>query len=422
MQYARRVRKFQYHCVEGPGERFGERAFAALTHHASLSGTTIFPNLQELSWLQFSHIAQCLPFLTPSLRRVRVYVQAGPSPVRSGLPVAMDVERSASGGYAGLLGILNVRSSRIEELSLEGIELDEFPASLGLADDFSYLQTLHLGTVSTSTAAILSHCSRMPRLKSLALVLRGSSIHGAHERSQSDSSPLSAIESLRIAGAPSEIEDILHAIDSRSFHTIALSASAPEFDADGWTRCTSLLSARFASSLRTVRVECKRSSTLIPTQARSFTEYVHSLLPLHNLTECTIVIEDPAGVAMTDADVECMATSWRFLRALEVTVRGGPTATLPSISSLSTFTRSCVDLDTLRLSMSQDVSALESWASPGCTEVPRSTPSRADLRNLWIAGVRFSKIESERVVRFLKWCFPAVDLHPMVGAGVLRMD
>ena len=425
--------------AEGPADRLGQQAFAALVHHASLSGTTLLPNLQELSWLQFSHVVQCLPFLSPSLRRVTVYVQATPSrlPAGSDSAVGRQVGRGALGGYSGLLQILDARSPCVEALTLEGIDFD-FAASLASDAVFQQLRSLHLGAVSVSTSLVLSHCSKMPRLASLSLIIRDSpgrsrpsSSRGAHSQRQTDVPRLCAIECLRVAGAPSDIEAILESIDSPSFHTVALSVSVPEFDTDGWTRCASLLGARFAPSLRVVSAECRRSATLVPTQARPFSEYVQPLFCLLHLSECTIVIEDPAGVAMTDADVENMATAWRFLRTLEITLRGGPAATLPSIASLSTFTRACVDLATLRLSMSQDVSALESWMAPECGEDAaeggggcpcRRQTSRGDLRHLWIAGVRFSKAESDRVVRFLKWCFPRVDLRPMVGAGVLRLE
>ncbi|KAI0752630.1 hypothetical protein C8Q80DRAFT_466783 [Daedaleopsis nitida] len=421
--YARRVRKLQHHYLESPSERLGAHAFAALVHHASLSGTTILPNLQELSWLQFSHLEQCLPFLTLSLRRVTVYVQAGSSPARDDLPAASIHERSASASRE-LLRVLDVQSPFVEELKFEGVEL---PETLGSNVAFQHLRALHLGSVSTPPSVILSYCGKMPRLASLALVFRGSLsgprpwTRGAHVAASLADTRLPAIECLQVAGVPSDIEDILDAVDSVAFHTVALSISVPEFDTDGWTRCASLLSARFARSLRVVRAECKRAGTLVPTQPRSFDAYVRPLLPLRDLSKCTLMLEDPAGIAMADADVESMAMSWPSLASLDVALRGGSSVTpLPSISSLEAFARHCAFLTTLRLPLSQDISCIDSWSTRASNS--HCACSANSLRHLWIAGLRFNRMESEHVVEFLRRLFPLADLGPMVGAGMLRLD
>ncbi|TFK81954.1 hypothetical protein K466DRAFT_604066 [Polyporus arcularius HHB13444] len=428
MTYARRVRKFVHCYAEGPEERLGKHTFTTLVHHAALHGTTLFPRLEELSWLQFSHVAQCLPFLSPPLRRITLYVQAT-KPARTDVTAAINAG-DVPADYATLLHALDILSPCIEELSLEGIE---FPDSLAPCIVFSHIRTLHLGSLSTSTSTILSLCTRMPRLASLSLVLRNphrarrppsNGLRGS-DGSHSEIPHLSSLEVLRVAGAPSDVEDILDAVDSPSFHSITVSVTVPEHDTDGWTRCSSVLSARFAQSLRTVHAECKRSAAVVPSHARSFEGYVRPLLPLRRIVDCTITIEDPAGIVMADADLKDMATSWPYLSRLEVRLQaaGVPAITLPSIFSLADFARLCPELQTLHLPLRQDVRHLESSAYPGYP-VPaplRPTP-HSPLRNLWMVGVRFSRQESTRVAGFLRGYFPDVDLRPMVSAGILILE
>ncbi|RDX52499.1 hypothetical protein OH76DRAFT_1480612 [Lentinus brumalis] len=427
MTYARRVRKFVHCYAEGPEERLGKHTFNTLVHHAALHGTTLFPRLEELSWLQFSHVAQCLPFLSPPLRRITLYVQAT-NPARTDVTAAINAG-DVPADYATLLHALDVLSPCIEELSLEGIEL---PDSLAPSIVFNHIRTLHLGSLSTSTSTILSLCTRMPRLASLSLVLRNphrsrrppfNGLRGS-DGSHSAIPQLPSLEVLRVAGAPSDVEDILDAVDSPSFHSITVSVTVPEYDTDGWTRCSSVLSARFAQSLRTVHAECKRSAAVVPSHARSFEGYVRPLLPLRRIVDCTITIEDPVGIAMADADLKDMATSWLHLSRLEVRLQaaGVPAITLPSIFSLADFARLCPELQTLHLPLRQDVRHLEPSAYPGSVPVPLRPVAHSPLRNLWMVGVRFSRQESTRVAEFLRGYFPDVDLRPMVSAGILTLE
>ena len=422
--YARRVRKFVHCYATIPEERFGKHTFAALLHHAEMHGTSLFPRLEELSWLQFSHIAQCLPFLSPSLRRITVYVQAA-YPARADLQVPFAAGRVVSGGYEQILHTLGMLSPCLEELTLEGIDL---PNTLTPSVEFSHLRTWHLGSVSTPISMILFLCSKMPRLASLSLVLRSSHLVGprAHDtdRSHSVIAPLSSLEVLRVAGAPCDVEHILDAIDSPFFHSITMSVLLPKYDADGWTRCSSLLSAQFARSLRTVRAECKRSATVVPAHPRSFEEYVRPLLSLRHIMDCSLSVEDPAALTMTNTDLKDMATSWPYLSTLEIRLRGGvPAITLPAITSLSVFAKSCPELQTLHLPLMQDIPARELHGFPAyARELPFGSSESSRLRNLWMDGVRFSGEESARVASLLRSYFPDVDLRPMIFAGILTSD
>ncbi|PIL28939.1 hypothetical protein GSI_08986 [Ganoderma sinense ZZ0214-1] len=421
LRYSERVRKLHYHYAEGPGERLGERPFSALVQHASRSGTTVLPNLQEVFWLQFSHVAQCLPFLSRSLRRVTLYVQAASPTPPPGVLVAHIVP-SPMEGYGGLFGVLEACSPCLEELSLEGID---FRTSWPLSSPtiFKHLRALHLGSISTPPSVIVSYCSRMPRLVSLSVVFRRSSGWSKSEpwRSQhgdqcQDPPQLSALEVVRIAGAPFDIEDILHAVNSPLLHTAALSVAISDRDTDGWTRCATLLSARFSRSLRTVRAECMRSGMVVPSHARSFSQYVQPLLPLRRLQDCTITIEDPAGVALTDEDVVTMASSWTSLSTLEVSLNGGTSGLpRPTFSSLLVFVHRCPGLVTLRLPFGQHLASLSSdddWST---------VRSRADLRELWISGASFSRRDTDILTRFLRHLFPKVNLVPLINVGVLHV-
>ncbi|KAM5545996.1 hypothetical protein V8D89_000122 [Ganoderma adspersum] len=419
LRYSGRVRKLHYHYAEGPGGRLGERAFSALVQHASQSGATVLPNLQEIFWLQFTHVTQCLPFLCRFLKRVTLYVQtASPTPLPDApaqiIPGLME-------GYGCLFGVLETCSPCLEELSLEGID---FQTSWPLSSPtiFKHLRALHLGSISTPTSVIVSYCSRMPRLASLSVVFRRSSgWEGEPARSQrgdqcQDPPRLSALEVVRIAGAPFDIEDILHAVNSPMLHTAVLSVVIPDNDTDGWTRCATLLSARFSQSLRTVRAECTRSETVVPSRARPFSLYVQPLLPLRRLQDCTITIEDLAGVALTDSDVESMATSWTSLSTLDVSLRGGTSGIArPTFSSLLTFAHRCPGLLTLRLPFSQYLTSLyldDDWVM---------LHSRGDLRELWISGVSFSRRDTDVLTRFLRHLFPEVNLVPLINAGVFHV-
>ncbi|KAI0719801.1 hypothetical protein C8T65DRAFT_802342 [Cerioporus squamosus] len=265
----------------------------------------------------------------------------------------------------------------------------------------------------------------MPRLTSLSLVLRNAypivrrgsrSLDGSHPELPA----LSSLEVLRVAGAPCDVEDILDAVDSPSFHFIALSLTLPEHDTDGWTCCSFVLSARFPRSLRTVHAECKRSGAIV--SSRSFKEYVRPLLPLHHIVDCSLAIEDSAGIAMTDADLQDIATSWPSLSRLEVRFRGAPAVTLPSISSLPVFPKFCPELKALHLPLAQNTRFLESVEPPAyAADVHPRSHSSGRLRSLCIVGVRFSGRESARVASFLRRYFPEVDLWPMVSAGVLTL-
>ncbi|KAI1792776.1 hypothetical protein LXA43DRAFT_887016 [Ganoderma leucocontextum] len=419
LHYSGRVRKLHYHYAEGPGERLGESAFSALVRHASRSGTTVLPNLQEIFWLQFLHVAQCLPFLSRSLRRVTLYVQAAsPTP----LPAPAQIVPGATEGYTNLFGVLVAYSPCLEELSLEGID---FRTSWHLFSPtiFKHLRALHLGSISTPTSVVVSYCSRMPLLASLSVVFRRSwgmeSVPARSQRGDQCQDPprLSALEVLRIAGAPLDIEGILRAVDSPALHTVALSVSIPDDDTDGWTRCASLLSVRFSQSLRTVHTECTRSGTVVPSHARPFAQYARPLLPLRLLHDCAITIEDPAGVALTDEDVDAMATSWTSLSTLEVSLRGGRTSGIPrpTLCSLFAFAHRCPGLVTLRFPFSQDLTSLP---SDGDRMMPRS---HGNLRELWMSGVSFSRSETDILVRVLLHLFPKVNLVPLINAGVLHV-
>ena len=419
LRYSGRVRKLHYHYAEGPGERLGEHAFSALVQHALRSGTTVLPNLQEIFWLQFSHVAQCLPFLCRFLKRVTLYVQTvSPTPLPDApapiIPGLME-------GYGSLLGVLETCAPCLEELSLEGVD---FRTSWSLSSPtiFKHLRALHLGSISTPTSVIVSYCSRMPRLASLSVVFRRSSGLGREPaRSQhgdqcQDPPCLPALEVLRIAGAPCDIEDILHAVNSPVLHTTALSVAIPDNDTDGWTRCATLLSARFSQSLRTVRAECTRSQTVVPSRARPFPLYAQPLLPLQRLQDCTITIDDPAGVELTDEDVDAMATSWTSLSTLDVSLRGGTSGVpRPTFTSLFSFALRCPALVILRLPFSQHLTSLSpdnNWAT---------LRSQTYLRELWISGVSFSRRETDILTRFLHHLFPKVNLVPLINAGVLHV-
>ncbi|TBU30320.1 hypothetical protein BD311DRAFT_805446 [Dichomitus squalens] len=233
---------------------------SALVHHASLCGTTIIPNLHELSWLQFSHVAQCLPFLSLTLRRVTLYVQAAsPSPWTGTLTQG---RHDVLGEYTGLFGILDVCSHCVEEPVLKGVD---FQTS-------AYL-------VARRTIA-----ARRPVF----------------------------------TGSPPRGRDILHAVDSPMLHTASLSVIVPDYDTDGWTRCASVLSARFSTSFRTLHAECVRSGIVVPDRARPFTLYIKPRLAIRQLRECAITIEDPAGVALTNEDLDTTTCSWSSLPTLEM--------------------------------------------------------------------------------------------------------
>ncbi|TBU30310.1 hypothetical protein BD311DRAFT_754611, partial [Dichomitus squalens] len=253
-------------------------------------------------------------------------------------------------GRHDLFGILDVCSPCVEELSLEGVD---FQASARLAAPviFNHLRVLHLGSVFTSMSNILIHCSKMPRLASLSIILRRSADSDDQDvRSQRGDErhgmpTLSVLEVLRVAGAPVEIGDILHAVDSPMLHTVSLSVTAPDHDTDGWTRCASVLSVRFSTSLRTLHIECIRSGIVVPDRARPFAQYIKPLLTVRQLRECAITIEDPAGVALTNEDLDTMACSWSSLAILEVAFRGGrTTAPRPTITSLLAFAYRCPGL------------------------------------------------------------------------------
>ncbi|KAI0672395.1 hypothetical protein C8Q78DRAFT_990844 [Trametes maxima] len=393
MHYARRVRKLHYHCREDPSERLRQSTFAALVRRAARVGAPLLPRLEELSWLQFSQdITHYLHFVSPSLRRITVYVQVGVATVPD-----------------------------VEELCLEGIEL---PHSLESLQAFKRLRNLHLGSVTAPVAVILSYCSAMPNLSSLSADLTGShppsDLYASHigQARGKDGPSLNALQILRVAGSPSSIEELFNGISSPTLHAASLAISTHEHDNDGGRRCVAHLSARFAASLHTVRVQYTRMADRTPTDARPFAQYARPLFLLRGLRECTLAIEDPAPVSMEDADVRAMAEAWPALVSLDVSAmqQSGTTGTLPCVTALEAFAQHCPDLVSLRVPVRQDVVALDAWDNT--CEIPHAH----GLRSLWLSGVWFAREDSRRVMRWLRHIFTDVDLLPMLRTGVLHSE
>ncbi|KAI8989193.1 hypothetical protein BD414DRAFT_329184 [Trametes punicea] len=413
--YARRVRKLHYHCREGLSERFYQRTFAALANYAMRMGVHLLPRLEEITWLQSSQdVEQYLHFLSPSLRRITIYAQAGTpeSPIRD--------PGSESREDTGLLDLLRRRSPAVEELSLEGVELS---GTVKPCLTFGRLRSLYLGSVTAPVSAILSYCATMPNLSSLSVDLTHSPVSFAtfgkgRHMLHAHESALSSLQVLRVAGTPAPIEELILAVQSPSLRSISLSVTVPEHDRDGGARCVGLLTSRFAASLDTVRVEYRRPTERLPPPApRSFTHYAQPLFVLRGLRKCNITVEDSMSISMTDSAVRAMAEAWPSLVSLEVKLPACSAVDLPSIVALQAFARCCPDLVSVRLPISQDVSALDA-GEPGAVSKPCS--GQHGLRTLWLSGVYFTQQDSRRVMHYLTRTFPRVDLVPMLASGVLR--
>ncbi|KAI0822450.1 hypothetical protein BC628DRAFT_1501746 [Trametes gibbosa] len=435
-RYARRVRKLHYYCREGPSERVAHRTFAALVRRAARTGTPVLPRLEELSWLQSSwDVTPYVHFLSPSLRRVTVYVLAGAVPPRTPADGARQ-DRAQGGGpnVAGLFSVLDAQSPDVEELSLEGIEL---PASLEPLLAFKRLRNLRLGTVTAPSPA--SHAP-----------------HAAlsHQRPGADAT-LQNLQDLRVIGAPAPIEALLTAVHADSpLRSVVLSVSVSEHDhhpdgAAAAPHCVALLAARFPATLCAVRVHWHVGRALpgIPpavaghAQTATFAHYVRPLLALRGMCECMIAVsgETAAGPEMSDEDVRAMAGAWPGLRVLEIALREGPAvsagageggasgARLPSVYSLEAFARQCPELVSLRLPVRQEAGAALDEPAPGVGDAAEGWDAASGvggghghgLREVWLAGAWFSREESGRVRRFFGRTFPRADLRPMVSAGVL---
>ncbi|KAI0772730.1 hypothetical protein BD413DRAFT_621953 [Trametes elegans] len=409
MRYARRVRKLHYHCTEGSLEHLQQRTFASLVHRAAHLGAPLLPQLEELSWLQFSHdITHYLPFISPTLRRVTVYVQVGPA---ARVPYAPD----AQGSRGCLLQLLDVHSPDIEEISLAGID---FPASLEPLLAFKRLRSLRLGSVTAPTAVIVAYCAAMPTLSALFLDLSAApAASRGSPPGEEDGPGLYALKTLHIAGAPRAIEDVLGAVRSSALQSVTLALSVPEADHDGAARCMGLLGARLAPSLQTLRVRLKHAADPGHGTPRPFWSFVEPLLALRALRECALVVEDALPPALADADLRAMAVAWPALVSLEVGVRpcASPAAALPSIAALEAFARHCSDILTLRIPIHEDLSVLDGWCPQTVGEAPHT-----GLRDLWLFGVWFGKEGSRRAVRYLQHTFPGVNLRPMLNAGILQ--
>ncbi|KAI9056431.1 hypothetical protein FKP32DRAFT_1682376 [Trametes sanguinea] len=415
-RYARRVRVLHYPCRAANSEWRHRRTLASLARHATRFGVPLLPRLEELSWLQFSREnTDCLRFLSPSLRRITIYCNDDSSHGTGDAPEPSEpfIRR---GGV--LLSLLNERSPGVEELSLEGVEL---PSPLAPMPAFAPLRSLHLGSMAAPVSAIIAYCSAMPNLSSLSVDLSRSDTAfgtylGRHNTPTYGVPPLQALQSLRIVGAPAAIEELLEGIRSPSLRSAKLCVASPEHDREGGARCVSLLTTRFANSLESVRVEYKRSSAgRAQTNApRPFSRFIRPLLAASHLRHCTVVVEDVAPTSMTDEDVAAMAEAWPALTALEVSLRSP--VELPAITALAAFSRCCPDLASLRLPISQDVSALDSQLSDPLDE----HQGGHGLRSLWLSGVYFSQQDSRGLMRYLTDLFPEVNLRPMMSAGVLR--
>ncbi|KAL1948566.1 hypothetical protein VTO73DRAFT_12641 [Trametes versicolor] len=328
--YARRVRKLHYHCREGPSERLSQRTFAAIVRRASRAGAPLLPRLEELSWLHCARdITPYLHFLSPSLRRVTVYVQVGGSdPAPPPLPSPLDPQQQQQNPSSGFLSLLDAQSPQVEELSLEGIAL---PASLEPLLAFRRLRSLRLGTVACPVAVVVSYCGAMPTLASLSVDLSCSPATSAsaspahdHPHTEGDAPALRALEDLRVAGAPSLIEELLRSVPPGALRSASLSVLVPGYDQDGAARCTGVLSTRFRTSLQRIRVHYRHATDRLPHTTPLFARAVQPLLAIRGLRECTLAFEDSAPAAMTDADVREMAEAWPMLSLLEVALCRNP--------------------------------------------------------------------------------------------------
>lgn len=298
---------------------------------------------------------------------------------------------------------------------------------------FAHLRALHLGALSSSPSLILIQCAEIPRLESLSLAFRDSvgagapSAHGSglaapipeeHKRDGAAPLTLSALRTLRASGGAWQIEQVLAAISSPLLHTASLAVIVPDGDADGWTRVSALLTARFAASLHTLRAEVTRLSARASGQSYALAQAVQQLLPLRELRRCTLLVRDSAGVAMDGADVAAIAGSWRALEALDISFPRDARGARPLIASLVALARGCPGLTTLRIPVSADVSSLPPCV-PDTRDALESRDAATPGRRLWLDGVCFTREESQRVVSFLKRWFPVPDLRSMVDAGIV---
>lgn len=384
-----------------------------------------------------------MPFASPTLRRISLFVQASPTEGPSTPDEVWPHEphgalldgANSNGTHMGPSSPPAHWFQHVEELSIEGSDFFAL-ACRNPYQTFTRLRILHLGAVSSPISAVLALCARMPRLESLSLVFRDSVDASAPPSSvnDGDSTPtLHSLGVLRLSGASSQIEQVLAALDSPALHTATLSVAVHAGDTDGWTRVCALLAARCAPSLRSLRAELRQASArVVPTAApRPFADAVRPLLALHVLRHCTLALRDPAGVAMDDADVAAMGEAWPALEALDVVLPEHGRGTRPSITSAAVLTRACPALKTLRMPFSADLSNLPCPRPSGDGENVESLMRARlledmrrigdGLRNLWVYGACFSRAESSPVIAFLRGCFPNVDLRPMVNAGVLHV-
>ncbi|KAH9928021.1 uncharacterized protein BXZ73DRAFT_102527 [Epithele typhae] len=472
--YTRRVRKLHYQNAHGPWEHLGHDALCALLRRAYAADTALFPNLQDLSWLQFSATAQCLPFVAPSLQRLSLYVYPSdpPSPitVQQAPPGHPEVAHGLPPrtGYGGFIPHLASRSPDVEELALEGVDAPFAlapPPTLPAPVAFARLRVLHLGSISTPTHIVLAQCSAMPRLASLSLTF-SSHAHPdtapspttSHDAENDDRPSLRALESLRASGTPDQLAAVLAATTAPALRSVHLALSLPSTDgtpsparsdaappstgaAADCARALAPLAATHASTLRALRLECAAPTRSTHAHApRSVAEYVRPLLALRGLRRVALALHDPAGVGMDDGDAAELARAWPALAALFVSLSAphreqerapvqGPDPRAPrpagvprpSVASLRAFAAGgCAALESLRIPVDADVGML---CEPGCeVGAAEGGASNGALKTLWLEGVRFSRADSGRVVPFLQRCFPNVDLKPMVDAGVVRTD
>ena len=449
-RYACRVRKFHYQHTEGSETLFRRRIFHSILGRLVLSRSHLFPYLQELTWFQLSTArAAYTPFISPSLRRITLHVQPS-APDLSSAPIniptyfhyPLDIylqgvlQPGYDVDYSNILQQLDHWSPQIKELRLEGIGS---PFVLGVPPPpqkttrFRHMRMLYLGTVSSPPSVVLARCTGMPNLELLSLAFSNSRatvlppamsspvIGSGLQGGSTDSTPtLDALVSLHASGAPSQIEQLLAAITSSSFHSATLSVSVPEGDSDGWTRICALLSSRFASSLHTLRAECTRTDTYVTSQPRSFANMVMPLLLLPALRRCMFTVRDTCGVALDAGDVAAIAAAWKDLEALELAFFDGGRGTRPTITCLEALARGCPALRKLRIPVNMDVSDLVSAAQPQYMSTIDSLSSERRLKELWLDEVYYASMESKAVIKFLQRSFPNVDLRPMVNAGVLH--
>ncbi|KAI8982795.1 hypothetical protein BD414DRAFT_491151 [Trametes punicea] len=363
-------------------------------------GEPLLPNLAALYWGgQRAHdVLDILTLVSASLRELHISETGQPQDSQVSL-------------WSELFHELSLASPHLETLSLSG----NIPASSILCvSELKQLKTLTIINLaqrgfSTGYLPILRSCAALSHLRDfgIKLALGGVpyiAVPGALEHDEVDPehdfAGFHSLRSLRVHGSLSLVSRFLAHVSSPELASLDALLPLPGRWED-FRACLDTLAARFAPSLRVVRLSGSWTGDLA-SLARPMV-VLGALLHLPHLEELAVISYTGVALPLVPADVDAMAKAWPRLRELKLLYQ--PVRSSLPIDALAAFAVHCPDLRTLWLA-SVDLRGAALRELEACPATDHA------LEQIWLSG-SVGSADMSYAARFIDRMFPHVDPRPM---------